>query len=184
MQKRNKKKQVNTCIPHMFWIRRAAPTEPTAVVSIYIVWCVMSAGISRQQMVTLCLLNFSTTHSNRLTHTHTHIHSHRPQLIRTSTAQREKKQIPTLSIPTSHMTKAGIVHHLHAQTHNHINTQAQWQKPVCIKRDISPVSCRWERNCGWQIDWKIILPPSSIISACLSSAFCSIYLLGKKKKTI
>lgn len=83
----------------MFWIRRAAPTEPTAELSIYIVWCVMSAGISRQQMVTVCLLNFSTTHASTLTHTRY------AWTVRTSTTQRQK-QILNLPVPSPRHAKS------------------------------------------------------------------------------
>lgn len=110
----------------------------------------MSAGISRQQMVTVCLLDFSTTRSNTFTHTHTQSQA---STIQTSTTQRENKFI-RFPIPTYDKSRYCIpLACINTQSHTH----TQWQKPACINHDISPVSCGWGRNCGWQIDWKIIL---------------------------
>lgn len=138
----------------------------------------MSAGISRQQMVTVCLLNFSTA-PLKVAH-----------LDRTNSHHAEGKQTNSRP-PCSHIAPqqeqvlyAACMHKFHTHAHTHTRTNTQWQKPACIDHDISPVSCSWERNCGWQIDWKIILPLSSIISACLSSSCCSIHLLEREGKPL
>lgn len=184
MKKEIRSNQANTCTAHMFWIRIAL-AEPVAEVSIYIVWCVMSASISRQQMVTVCLLNFSTTRSNTHTLIHPRTCSH-TSTVRTSTTQRENKQIHTLSItlPPSdkirYCTPLAYINFLftNMNPHTHLPVTKAWlYQPwhQCC-------SCRWEGNCGWQIDWKIFLTPSSIISACLSSSCCSIHLLERETK--
>ena len=91
----------------MFWIKRRAPAEPTAEVSIHIVWSVMSAGISRQQMVTVCLLNFC-THRHMHTYTHT-------STINVHLTEIENKFMP---LPFLHQ-QVLYTTHLHKHTHTH-----------------------------------------------------------------
>lgn len=149
----------------MFRIRRAAPAEPTAEVSIYVVWCVMSAGISRQQMVTVCPLNFNTTHT------------HTPQQQQTN----RNKQIHTLPIPTTTTTLWQKQVHACINTHTHTSPSDKSPPVSTMTSVLLPVDERGELR---MTDWLKDLPLSlaSIISACLSSSCCSICLLGRERK--
>lgn len=140
----------------------------------------MSAGISRQQMVTVCLLNFNTMHLNTLTHTRKHRDPN------SNFHHKNKTKNPyTFSVPYSHLKIAGTACHLNANTQTHAHTHThiyQRQKPASIDHDISAVSHRWYRNCRWQIDWKDL--PLSLIHH--SGLFIIVLLLnpsaGKRRE--
>lgn len=77
----------------------------------------MSAGISRQQMVTVCLLNFNTMHLNTLTHTRKHRDPN------SNFHHKNKTKNPyTFSVPYSHLKIAGTACHLNANTQTHAHT--------------------------------------------------------------
>lgn len=121
-------------------------------------------------MVTVCLLNFSTTYSH--TQTHTYIQSH-AQKIKKSLPVRERNILIPLLFPC-------IVCDLHVSRHHHIDNHGDKSPPISTM-----TSVLFPADEGGTADGRLIERSSSlssIISASLSSPFCPIYMLGGERK--
>lgn len=139
----------------MFWMRRAAPTDPAAAVSRYIVWCVTSDGISRQQMVTVCLLNFS----NIFSHTNTHLHTVTRLKDKKNPYQSEREnQFIHFLFPC--ITKACIVYDLHVSRHHHIDKHAYIVTKARLYQPWHQSRFLRMREELWMADWLKDHPPS------------------------
>lgn len=121
----------------------------------------MSAGVSRRQMVTVCLLKFSTTHFR----THAQRQAARgptPRLHKLLPHTEIKKQPKWMRLPPlrSRIWQKQVLYaacmHKHTTTYTHTHARCDKSPPVSAMTSV-PLPADEGRKCGWQIDWKIIL---------------------------